>query len=347
MASPVDLQPVEHHTLARPFRRRDRSRIMRRVASSMKLGFSLPVAGAWATPANQVSRRAGGRTPRVPLALGAPAASLPGRAAERLPADARARRGRTAFESVADPVVSLAFVAGVTSRIRLGTSVLVMPYYTPVVLAKQLATLDQVSEGRLDVGLGVGWSRDEYDAVGVPFDRRGPPRRRVPRLPEGRSGPRSPVEFHGEFYRVPRAYVRPRPLQDAPPADHHRRLRGGRGAAGGHLRRRLQRRQHAARPRRAARDGAPDGRGARRAGPARLQVVCRGTFRPFEDAAGPGPATPVRLARRDPRRHPALRGARASPSCSSRRTSCSTAGRWSGRSRPWPRSPRPGASPRR
>ena len=88
------------------------------------------------------------------------------------------------FERVMDPLVSLAFVAGVTRRIRLGTSVLIMPYYTPVLLAKQLATLDVVSRGRLDVGLGVGWSMDEFDAVGVPYGA-GSARRRVPPLSHG------------------------------------------------------------------------------------------------------------------------------------------------------------------
>src|SRR4029453_18692282 len=73
------------------------------------------------------------------------------------------------FESVMDPIVALAYVAGQTSRIRLGTSVLIMPYYSPILLAKQLATLDQVSGGRLDVGLGLGGSEDEVDASGAPF----------------------------------------------------------------------------------------------------------------------------------------------------------------------------------
>src|SRR5262245_12198159 len=72
------------------------------------------------------------------------------------------------FERVLDPIVSLAYVAGATSRVRLGTSVLLMPYYQPIVLAKQLATLDLLSGGRLDVGLGLGWSEDAYAAVGAP-----------------------------------------------------------------------------------------------------------------------------------------------------------------------------------
>jgi probable F420-dependent oxidoreductase len=66
-----------------------------------------------------------------------------------------------------DPIGVLTLAAAVTERIRVGTSVLVGPWYSPVVLARSLATLDHISEGRLTVGLGIGWSRDEYEAVGV------------------------------------------------------------------------------------------------------------------------------------------------------------------------------------
>ncbi|MGK2928979.1 MAG: TIGR03619 family F420-dependent LLM class oxidoreductase [Acidimicrobiales bacterium] len=67
-----------------------------------------------------------------------------------------------------DPVGVLTLAAAVTDRIRVGTSVLVGPFYPPVILARSLATLDRISGGRLTVGLGLGWSRDEYEAVGVP-----------------------------------------------------------------------------------------------------------------------------------------------------------------------------------
>lgn len=74
---------------------------------------------------------------------------------------------------VLDPLVSLTLAAAVTHRVRLGTDVLVAPLYPPALLARTLATLDAVSAGRLVVGLGLGWSVDEYDAVGAPFERRG------------------------------------------------------------------------------------------------------------------------------------------------------------------------------
>jgi len=138
----------------------------------VKLGVALPMAGAWATPENQM------RVAQTAEALGyhsvwvfqrllyaiQPKGDYPPMPGQPWP---------KAFERVFDPIVSLAYVAGATRRVRLGTSVLIMPYYTPILLAKQLATLDVVSGGRLDVGLGIGWSEDEYDAVGVPFRRRG------------------------------------------------------------------------------------------------------------------------------------------------------------------------------
>ncbi len=72
-----------------------------------------------------------------------------------------------------DPVVALTFVAALTTRIRLGTGVIVLPQRNPLVLAKQLATLDVLSNGRLIFGLGVGWCEPEFRALGVSFEQRG------------------------------------------------------------------------------------------------------------------------------------------------------------------------------
>ena len=72
-----------------------------------------------------------------------------------------------------EPLTTLAVLAGMTSRIRLGTNILIAALRRPVVLAKSAATLDVLSGGRLDLGVGIGWQREEYDAAGLEFDRRG------------------------------------------------------------------------------------------------------------------------------------------------------------------------------
>jgi probable F420-dependent oxidoreductase len=72
-----------------------------------------------------------------------------------------------------EPLTFLTYVAASTSRVRLGTNILVAALRRPVVLAKVASTLDVLSKGRLDLGVGVGWQREEYDAAGLDFDRRG------------------------------------------------------------------------------------------------------------------------------------------------------------------------------
>lgn len=117
-----------------------------------------------------------------------------------------------AFHRVLDPLESLTFAAAHTNRITLGTSVLDMPYYSPVVLARQLTTLDVLSGGRLRVGMGLGWSKDEFDAVGASMSDRG---KRADEFLEVLKAiwTTNPVEFHGTYYHVPRSLIEPKPVQ--------------------------------------------------------------------------------------------------------------------------------------
>lgn len=72
-----------------------------------------------------------------------------------------------------DPLIALSFVAAATERLRLGTGVNILTQTNPLYLAKQASSIDHLSGGRLMLGLGVGWLREEFDALGVPFERRG------------------------------------------------------------------------------------------------------------------------------------------------------------------------------
>src|SRR4030095_1229995 len=92
------------------------------------------------------------------------------------PFDRRAQPSPARLDGLVDfyePLVTLAYVAAVTQRIRLGVSVYVMPYRNPVVTAKLVATLDALSGGRVIFGVGVGWLREEFRAVGADPTRRG------------------------------------------------------------------------------------------------------------------------------------------------------------------------------
>jgi probable F420-dependent oxidoreductase len=120
------------------------------------------------------------------------------------------------YKVVFDPVETLTFVAAQTKQIALGTSVLNMPFYNPVLLARRLTTLDVFSGGRLKVGLGQGWSKDEYDAVGVT------PRGLGKRADEFIEVLKTiwttdPVEFHGRYFQIPKSIIQPKPVQKPHP----------------------------------------------------------------------------------------------------------------------------------
>jgi len=116
------------------------------------------------------------------------------------------------YKIVFDPIECLTFAAAVTSRIRLGASVIVLSNHYPLVLARRLATLDQLSGGRLICGFSVGWSKDEIEAAGVNFETRG---RRADEFVQllKKIWTEDPVEFHGRFFNIPKSHIGPKPLQ--------------------------------------------------------------------------------------------------------------------------------------
>jgi probable F420-dependent oxidoreductase len=116
------------------------------------------------------------------------------------------------YKTVLDPIETLTFVAAITNKVRLGTSVLVLPFHTPIELARRLATLDVLSGGRAEIGVGLGWSRDEFEAAGTPFERRGP---RADEFLQAMVAiwTENPVGFKGEFYQIPESMIGPKPVQ--------------------------------------------------------------------------------------------------------------------------------------
>jgi len=120
------------------------------------------------------------------------------------------------YKQVLDPLDALTYVAAQTKKIRLGTSVLDMPYHNPVVLARRLTTLDVLSNGRLNVGLGLGWNKDEMDATNADITKRGALADEF--LPLLKAiWTTNPVEFHGKFFNVPKSYINLKPVQKPHP----------------------------------------------------------------------------------------------------------------------------------
>jgi probable F420-dependent oxidoreductase len=167
--------------------------------TQMQIGFALPVSGSWATPDNvlAVSRRA--------EELGY--AGLWSFQRLLVPADASIA---PVYTSVLDPTVVLSYAAAVTERVELGVAIINAPFESPALLAKQLATLDLLSRGRLVAGLGLGWLPEEFVASGVPFERRGARMAEYVRCLQALWGP-DPVSFEGEFYRIPESLILPKP----------------------------------------------------------------------------------------------------------------------------------------
>ena len=129
--------------------------------------------------------------------------------------DGKMAGGRDDFP-IPDPLIWMSYVAAATRRIKLATGILILPQHNPVITAKQVATLDHLSEGRVLLGIGVGWLKEEFDALGADFASRG---RRTDEYIEALRAlwTQARPTYHGEFVRFDAAYCRPRPTQGAVP----------------------------------------------------------------------------------------------------------------------------------
>jgi probable F420-dependent oxidoreductase len=127
------------------------------------------------------------------------------------------RESREATPILLEPMVTLGAIASVTSRVGIGTGVLVLPQRQPALVAKQVSTLDVISGGRVRLGVGVGWQASEYESLGVPFRERG--RRMDEAIELMRAYWTVPsVTFEGAFYRAEAMAMDPKPVQPGGPA---------------------------------------------------------------------------------------------------------------------------------
>ena len=180
----------------------------------MEFGFSLPGRGPLASP-DQILRLAMRAealrytsvfvTDHVVLPASMVRSTYPYAATGRLPGGAD--------QDYLDPLALLAWLAHATRTIKLGTSVLVVPYRNPLVTAKILATIDRLANGRLILGMGVGWLREEFEAVAAPpFEERGEVTDEYIALMRT-TWTTDPVSFEGRYYRVKDVHALPKPAQ--------------------------------------------------------------------------------------------------------------------------------------
>jgi probable F420-dependent oxidoreductase len=181
----------------------------------LKVGITLPQAGQQATRANIIQLAQNAESEGInslwvferllwPMH---PRTAYPGTPDGSLPID---------YQIMLDPLETLTYVAANTDKIALGTSVIDMLFHNPVVLARRFATLDVLSEGRSICGLGIGWSRDEYQASNIPFIDKG---KRADEFLQAlkRIWMDDVVEFKGEFYNIPASKIGPKPIQKPHP----------------------------------------------------------------------------------------------------------------------------------
>jgi probable F420-dependent oxidoreductase len=171
----------------------------------MQMSVAVPISGTWATPDNimRIAQRAEELDYHGLWTF------------QRLlyASKLESERWAPVYRSVLDPLVLLGYLAGVTSRTRLGVAIVDAPFYAPIVLAKQFAAIDVLSGGRLDAGLGIGWAPEEYAAAGTPYEHRGKRMDDFISCLDAILSADDLVEYKGEFYEVPSAYVEPKPVQ--------------------------------------------------------------------------------------------------------------------------------------
>ena len=116
------------------------------------------------------------------------------------------------FKNSLDPLTTLAFIAANTTKVNLGTCIIDMVFHNPVTLAKEFTTIDILSEGRTICGFGIGWSKDEYLAANIPYEKRGERANEILQTMK-KVWTDDIIEFNGDFYKIPKSIIGPKPVQ--------------------------------------------------------------------------------------------------------------------------------------
>jgi probable F420-dependent oxidoreductase len=177
----------------------------------MRYGFSLPVRGALANHDGIVGIARFGERQGFAFATMADHVAFPVAVDSKYPYDASGNHP-SAGDAI-EPLSLMAFVAGQTTTLRLVTSVLILPHRNPVLAAKMIASIDVLSQGRVTLGIGVGWLKEEFDALGAAdFDRRGAVSDEYLAIYKKLWGP-GPVEHQGQYYSFAPLRSEPQPVQ--------------------------------------------------------------------------------------------------------------------------------------
>jgi probable F420-dependent oxidoreductase len=176
----------------------------------MKYGVAFANIGAYAGPAEAVQLAVAVEAAGFESIWTVDHVVVPGGYRSAYPYDPTGRLPSGEGTVFPDPLIWLAYIAARTSTLRLGTGILIVPQRNPLVLAKELATLDSLSGGRMILGAGIGWLEEEFDALGVPFADR------APRMEESIAAMRAlwtqeHASFDGVTTKFADCYLRPQP----------------------------------------------------------------------------------------------------------------------------------------
>lgn len=182
---------------------------------SMKLGFALPHIGPIATKDNIRKAATEAETLDYHSLWTNERVLVPVNAKTPYPGAADGKLNPE-YNTHFDPLTTLTYVSAITSRIRLGVSVINIPFYNPIMLGRRVAAMDQLSDGRITLGVGLAWSEDECDVNNVPFRERGRIGEEAIAALKAVWGP-DPVAYEGHYFKIPPSIIGPKPVQQPHP----------------------------------------------------------------------------------------------------------------------------------